>query len=284
MVDGASTGAATVLWTWAAPDAVGSVRNLGDVNGDGDDDVLAESGDTTGHQVVALDGDPPTSTASILWPYSTGGANVWSVEVLPDATGDGVNEALAALWATGGSAVRCLNGATGALLWASTTVPEYAMQLDPLDDVNGDGVAEVVVGSWENAVQVLDGATGAPVWKRTVGTTNGGDVWTARAVGDLNGDGFEDVVAGSFDTYVYAFSGINGYPFWAFPTGFRVYSVHGVGDLNGDGVPEVAVGNQNLAQTSQAVVHVLDGDAGLALPLFADDFENGAPVGWSSQV
>ena len=42
-------------------------------------------------------------------------------EVLPDITGDGVNEALAVIWATGGSAVRCLNGATGVEVWRSTT-------------------------------------------------------------------------------------------------------------------------------------------------------------------
>lgn len=54
--------------------------------------------------------------------------------------------------------------------------------------------------------------------------------------------------------------------------------------MNGDGVPEVAASTQNLSGTALPVVYVLDGDAGLVLPLFADDFENGAPVGWSSQV
>lgn len=283
MVNGASSGAATVLWTWDAPDAVVSVRNPGDADGDGDDDVVVAVGDT-GHQVVALDGSPPTTAGSILWPYPTGTASVWALGLLPDTTGDGVDEVLTALWTTDGSAVRCLNGATGALLWASTSVPDYAMQVESLGDVTGDGKSEVIVSSWENAVQVLDGASGARVWKRTVGTTNGGDVWTARPVGDLNGDGFPDVAAGSFDTYVYAYSGLNGWPFWAYSTGKRIYSVHGVGDLNGDGVPEVAASTQNLAGSSLPVVYLLDGDAGLVLPLFADDFENGAPVGWSSQV
>ncbi len=283
MVSGASSGAATVLWTWDAADAVVSVRNPGDADGDGDDDVVVAVGDT-GHQIVALDGSPPTAAGSILWSYSTGTASAWALGLLPDTTGDAVDEVLAALWTTGGSAVRCLNGATGALLWASTSVPEYAMQVEPLGDVTGDGKPEVIVASWENAVQVLDGATGARVWKRSVGTTNGGDVWTARAAGDLNGDGFPDVVAGSFDTFVYAYSGLNGWPFWAYSTGKRLYSVHGVGDLNGDGVPEVAASTQNLAGTALPVVYVLDGDAGLVLPLFADDFENGAPVGWSAQV
>ena len=283
MVDGASSGAATVLWTWDAPDAVVSVRNPGDADGDGDDDVVAAVGDS-GDEVVALDGSPPTTSGSVLWTYPTGAASVWALGLLPDTTGDGVEEVLAALWTTGGSSVRCLNGATGAQLWASTTVPDYAMQVEALPDITGDGRDEVIVSSWENAVQVLDGATGARVWKRTVGTLNGGDVWTARAVGDLNGDGFSDVVAGSFDDFVYAYDGLNGWPFWSYTTGKRIYSVHGVGDLNGDGVPEVVASTQNLSGGSLPVVYVLDGDAGLNLPLFADDFENGAPVGWSAQV
>jgi hypothetical protein len=282
-VDGASSGAASLLWRWQAPDAVVSVKNPGDADGDGDDDVVAAIGDT-GHEVVALDGSPPSTAGAVIWTYPTGAGSVWSLGLLPDTTGDGVDEVLAAIWTTDGSAVRCLDGATGAQLWASTTVPDYAMTVEPIADVTGDGKADVVVGSWENAVQVLDGATGARVWKRTAGTTNGGDVWTVRAVGDLNGDGFPDVVAGSFDYFVYAYDGLNGWPFWSYSTGKRLYDVHGVGDLNGDGVPEVAASTQNLSGSSIPVVYVFDGDAGLNLPFFADDFENGAPVGWSSIV
>lgn len=282
-VDGASSGAATVVWSWGAPDAVVSVRNLGDVDGDGADDLLAAVGDD-GELVVAFDGDPPSPAGVPLWSVPTGGPNVYSVGVLPDVTGDGANEALAAVWTIDGSAVRCFEGPTGRPAWSSTTVYDYAMAVEPLADVTGDGRAEVIVGSWENAVQVLDGATGAQVWKRQVGTTNGGDVWTVRAIGDLNGDGHEDVVAGSFDTYVYALSGVNGYPFWAYTTGRRIYNVHGVGDLNGDGLPEVAASTQNLTGASVPVVFVFDGDAGLVLPFFADDFENGAPVGWAEIV
>jgi len=39
---------ATVLWKYAAGDAVYSVRNLGDVNGDGKDDVLIRYGRVDG--------------------------------------------------------------------------------------------------------------------------------------------------------------------------------------------------------------------------------------------
>ena len=283
VVSGASSGDATLLWRYQAADAVQSVANAGDLGGDANDDVVAAVGDT-GHAIVALDGHPPGATGVVLWNYPTGGPSAWGVGVLPDVTGDGHAEVLAVLWTTDGSAIRCLNGATGAPVWQSTTVTDYGMLVDPIADVTGDGHADVVVSSWDNSVQVLDGATGAEVWKRTVGTLNGGDVWSARHVGDLNGDGFEDVVAGSFDGHVYALSGVNGYPFWAFDTGRRLYSVTGLGDLDGDGVPDVAAGTQNLTSSNVPVVHVLSGTGGGALPLFADDFENGFPAGWSATV
>lgn len=282
-VGGGSTGPATLLWRWQASDGVVSVRNLGDADGDGDDDVVVAVGDN-GHAVVALDGTPPTPAGAVLWSHSTGDRSAYAVGTLEDVTGDGRREALAVVWTVDGSAVRCLNGATGAVVWSSTDVAEYGMAVDSLGDVTGDGFDEVIVSSWENAAQVLDGATGARVWKRTVGTTNGGDVWSARRVGDLNGDGFDDVVAGSFDGHVHAFSGLNGWRFWSHPIGRRLYSVHGLGDLDGDQVPEVAAGSQNLTGSPLPVVHVLSGDAGLELPLFADDFENAAPVGWSAVV
>ncbi len=262
-VDGsAQPGQAAVLWVYPAGDAVYSVRNAGDVNGDAVDDVLAAIGDNV-DRLVCLDGASPGPGTNVFWIYQPG-ITVYACGVLPDVTGDGVSEALVALWASDGSSIRCVNGATGVLLWSSTTVFEPGMMVDVIDDVDGDGFDDVVVGSWENAAQVLSGLDGTQVWKVPVGTVNGGDVWTVAAIDDLNGDGFQDVIAGSFDLHAYAFSGVDGTMFWCFDTGNRVYSVAPVGDLNGDGRPEVAVGTQDTS--NNLVVHVLEGDAGITPP------------------
>ena len=256
LVDGASSGSqASLRWKYSAGDAVYSVRNLGDVNADGTDDVLAAVGDDV-DEIVCLEGDSKSSTGNVLWSYDPG-VSVFACGVLSDITGDGVAEALAVLWTSSGSAVRCLDGTDGSLLWSSSEVASFGMQVDELEDVTRDGRQEVIVSSWENAVIVLDGADGSLVWKTSVGTTNGGDVWTARAIDDLNHDGRQDVIAGSFDYHVYALDGDNGSVLWAYDTGNRVFSVAPVGDLDGDGRPEVVAGTQDT--TSNVVVHIIGG-------------------------
>ncbi len=278
MIDGASSssGQATVVWRYAAADSVSSVRNIGDVNGDGDHDVLAAIGDL-GQKLVCLSGGTSLPGGELVWQYSTG-VSAYACGVLPDITGDGVNEALAVLWTTGGGAIRCINGATGAHIWTSTAVNEYAMMVDIIADLTGDGHDEVVVSSFENAVIVLDGADGSLVWKSLVGTLNGGDVWTARAIADLNGDAIPDVVAGSFDYNVYAMDGKTGSTIWTWDTDNRVFSVSALGDLNGDGYPEVVAGTQDT--NNSVVVQVLDGGPGAGI--FADGFESGDTGAWSS--
>jgi hypothetical protein len=259
LIDGSSAGGTpNVLWDYSAGDAVYAVRCLGDVNRDGKDDVLGAVGDNV-DKVVCLSG----ATGGALWTYKPN-KSVYACGVLPDLNGDDAHEALAVLWTGDGTAIRCLNGASGDWIWSSAEVDSYGMAVDILEDVTGDGHEEIIVSSWENAITVLSGIDGSLVWKTKVGTQNGGDVWTARAISDLNGDGREDVIAGSFDYYIYALDGDSGEVFWKYKTNNRAYSVYPVGDLNGDGRPEVAAGTQDT--NNKTVVYVLEGDAEIPWP------------------
>lgn len=267
LIDGASPGPqGTVLWRYAAGDAVYSVRNIGDVNADGTDDVLAAVGDDI-DRIVCLEGDATAPGGNVLWSY-TPGVTVYACGVLEDVTNDGVDEALAVLWTTAGNAIRCLDGTDGSIVWTSTMVMDFGMQASQIEDVTGDGQADVVVSSWDNAAIVIDGADGSLVWRTGVGTLNGGYVWTSRAIDDISGDGVQDVIAGSFDYHVYALDGITGVILWSFDTGNRVFSVDAVPDLNQDGRPDVVAGTQDT--NSLTVVYVLEGDGGLLSDSFCD--------------
>jgi outer membrane protein assembly factor BamB len=281
LVDGASTfnrSQATVLWKYVTADAVTSVRAIGDVNSDGLHDVLAAINGSNADELICLDGGSSSVNGHRLWRYAAGDT-VYAAGVLTDVTGDGVDEALAVMWAGNGSAIRCRDGVDGSHVWQSSTIGSYGMAAEELEDVTGDGLNEVIVASWENAVSVLSGADGSEVWKTNVGTLNGGDVWTAKAIADLDGDGFEDVIAGSFDYHVYAMNGVDGEILWSYNTGNRVFSVAPTGDLNGDDRPDVVAGTQDTNTTT--LVYVLSGAPTL---IFGDGFESGDVSAWSSTI
>ena len=86
------------------------------------DDVVAGLTDN-GEAVVCLDGKTPSATPAVLWTYPAGDG-VWDMEILPDITGDGIDEVLAAVWSLGGSAVRCINGATTPWLACEAAIRE----------------------------------------------------------------------------------------------------------------------------------------------------------------
>jgi len=262
MIDGSSRGGnPTMLWDYFAFDAVYAVRNIGDVNSDQITDVIAAIGDNV-DELVCRAGH----NGAEIWTYEPEyGTSVYGCGVLPSLdipslVNDNINEAIAVLWTSDGSAIRCIDGKTGDLFWSSSDVNSYAMAVDIIDDLTGDGNCEIVVSSWESAVTVLNGLDGSLVWKTRVGD----DTWTARAIDDLNGDGYQDVIAGSFDYNIYAMNGRNGKIFWEYFTNNRVFSVYPVGDLNGDGRCEVAAGTQDT--NNSKVVYVVEGDSGIPFP------------------
>ncbi|MBN1426324.1 hypothetical protein JXA88_17370 [Candidatus Fermentibacteria bacterium] len=241
-VDGASSGPATVVWSFQAPDGFMSVAVLGDVTGDGVPEVVAGNGTNyEDDRVFCIAGAASWPGSRQIWAVSTGGV-VRSVAAMPDLNGDGIPEALAG---SSNSMVRCLSGADGSALW-TRHVGYSVMKVALLEDQTDDSVPEVLVGWWENAILCLDGATGATLWSTPTETTNGGDVWTVAAIGDLDGDCRQDVIAGSFDTKVYAVRGADGGILGTFSTGRRLYFVGPMPDVDGDGLDEILAGTQGL--------------------------------------
>jgi hypothetical protein len=277
MVDGASTGAATVLWRYYAGDDVNALCNAGDLDGDGDDDLFAATGGFEDiPQMVALSGGTIFPIGQVIWQHASV-ADFEKCGVLPDVTGDGKAEALVSLNRYD-APIRSLDGATGGELWSSTSVDGLGRKLEVLADVTGDGIPEVLVSSSEDALSVLDGADGSEVWKNVIPGTPGLNVISdVRAIGDLDDDGHEDVIAGSPNDLVYAFSGVDGETIWVYNARNRVLSVAPLDDLDGDGIPDVAVGTRDL--TNDVVVHVLTGNPPLIL--FIDGFESGDTNAWS---
>lgn len=271
-VDGASSGPATLVWSFQAPDGFMSVAVVGDVTGDGIPEVVAGNGTNyDDDRVFCIAGAASWPGSRLIWAVHTGGV-VRSVAAMPDLNGDGFPEALAG---SSNSTVRCLSGADGAAVW-TRNVGYSVMKVTLLQDQTGDGVPEVLVGWWENTILCLNGADGATLWSTPTGTTNGGDVWTLAAIDDLDGDGLQDVVAGSFDTKVYGVRGADGGVLGTFATGRRLYFVGAMPDVDGDGLGEILAGTQGL-YGSISSGYCLSG-AGFAPLRIAATIQDGAVV------
>lgn len=247
----------SLIWKFAAPDAVYAVARIGDVNGNGTTDVLVATGDNS-YYTYCIDGGS-SGYATYIWRFNVG-ATSYDCAGIRDLNGDGVPDAVIGTWDASGNVI-CVSGATGTEIWRHPNGGDYIMRVVPTDDMNDDGFMEILVGSWKNAVTCLDGRTGAQYWSVPTGTTNGGDVWTVGKLGDVDYDGYADVIAGSFDLNAYCVSGRTGALLWTYNVGNRVYSVRGLSDVNGDGVGEAIVGTQYASGGGKVFCLDADGDA-----------------------
>ena len=151
---------------------------VGDVDGDGKNEVIAGSTDET---LKAFDG----KTGSLKWSHQFDDT-VYRCFV-GDTDGDGKNEVVVGC---GDNTLSVLNGKTGGLKWSH--------QFDDcvfccfVGDVDGDGRSEVIAGSWDNTFRVFDGKTGGLKWSRLFD-----DAVVCCFVGDVDGDGKNEVIVGS---------------------------------------------------------------------------------------
>ncbi|MEM6672304.1 MAG: VCBS repeat-containing protein [Planctomycetota bacterium] len=147
-------------------------------------------------------------------------------------------------------------------------------------DVNGDGWQDLLVGDpligqpGDGQVEAyLNGPTGlqtAPVWSVSGGPSESLGLWI-RGVGDRNGDGFEDFVANVSTGQGPAAEGLN--LFFASPTGatrgpsrvfaaslYAVPAIAAAGDISGDGLTDIAFGEGPVGTESVRVIDGLPGN------------------------
>jgi outer membrane protein assembly factor BamB len=167
------------IWQYDTGNSVSDVVNLGDVNGDGYDDVAATS---WANIVVGLSG----KDGAHLWTNNIGYVGM-DLERLPDVNGDKCDDVVAGSWS---SSLICVSGKDGNTIW-SKPVAADVWSVDVLEDVDGDKLWEAVGGSLGSGSGVAKcySNTGVELWTRTFSER----IYDVERVGDVTGDGVSEL-------------------------------------------------------------------------------------------
>lgn len=230
---------------FAIPGVSGPVVPVGDVNGDGTDDLVVE---TIGAITLHSGRDGTELRVLVRLQLFAQYSAEWAVG--PDIDGDGIRDLAVIGGAESALALELRSGRTGDRIHTPPAPAERPRAVLWLDDVDGDGLDDLVLADAESReVMLLSSATWGKIWRAQLAVPEFGHV-RLQNLSDQTADGVDDLLVESWaavsrdrlmigpDRRVLRISGKDGALLESeFVTGGYVIAL---GDIDGDGLGDVA--------------------------------------------